>query len=294
MVSGFGRDEFGRFLFGLADVGNDLLLKKVPAIYRDLDRFHDFVLTRFLKAIADEYNDVFLESVVNFLDLINPRLIRLDLIDFLASNYGIKTDEEEDEFFRRSELLNLYQWLIRKGEDKGYKIKSVVSGLTTRIFRLDRPGCGLGIDDEFITDDKERFVALFDTIPADVLRADFFTTDEIDLWPAKWQMLQVESGIFRELCRSNYLLIRVFVDENFNSKRLLKLINIRVNDVKAFHVRLKWEVIVETDVDWIITSDGELGGIAQYFAVWGYYYDEHDYSERVDFSIKSDGEVNIV
>lgn len=294
MVSGFGRDSFGTFVFGRADIGNDYLIKKVPRIYKELDVGQNFVLKRFLEAIAALLNDIYIPKIVNFTDLIDPRKIRLDLIDFLASNFGIKTDEEEDEDFRRSELINLYQWLIRKGEDKGYLIKAAITNLSLSVKRLDRFGCGLTLDTDlnsFVLAENERFVVLFDSIPADVIPLDHIVEDDLDLWPGK--TLMIDSRL-NTLCRSNYLQMEVKVDERFSGRKFIKLMNRVVNDIKPIHVRLLWVVLIEDEIDWLIeVLSIEITTTEAGATVYSYYYQSHEF-ERVDFAISVEGEVNQV
>lgn len=290
MVSGFGVDLFGQHQFGHADVGLDLLINNVPDIYKELDLENNNLLRRFLLALRDELNVNVIPFITKFPLLRDPRFVRLDLLDFLAADFGIKTDEEEVEQFRRSEVLNLYQWLIRKGEDKGYKIKGGIRGYTIEVVALDRINCGLNTS--LVDRDEERFVRLFDDIPADKVPLDNILVDDLDAWPNKTLMIRLQNGIF-ELCRTNILKLRILYNmtPNHNAKSLLKFINSAVNDVKPIHVRLVFEVFIDFGtLIWDITLpifdivvESVLGD-----ADWSYYYDAHNFSERVDFAIHVD------
>jgi hypothetical protein len=296
MPAGFGIDSFGDVDFGVADVGREILYDKLPAIYKELDKDQNFLLKRFLRAFGEYINEKIVPLIRDFPLLRDARFIRLDLLDLLAHDFGIDTDDQEKEQYRRSELLHLYQWLIRKGEDKGYKIKGGVRSLIIDIQRLDRKKCGL--DPALIPADRERFVRMFDDTPGDVVILDDILLDDVDAWPYLTKMVLVDNGYF-DLCRTNYLklLIDISIVGSAGATNLVKFARSVVVDVKPIHVRLIIEVLADFVINWGIIANLDVDVGLGAFVVWSYYYEMPSpllgYYERVDFAIRPSLEVII-
>jgi hypothetical protein len=99
------------------------------------------------------------------------------LIKFLSRDYGLETDQFEDESFQRFEVENVVQWLNTKGAELGYLIRGLVAGFditVSGLYAIDPSWAStLPADNVFIIDgnyytDLAPERPLFDEIRADV------------------------------------------------------------------------------------------------------------------------------
>lgn len=126
----FGHDAFGSTTFGEADWARVVLWDELPGDKKqeDLDaggKYYDFVTS--LMPSFNELKNLIYKSHDH---LINPDTARIDLLSYVAGNFGITLDLAEPEAYQRTQVEIAGRWRLIKGTDTSYEILCAIHGFS--------------------------------------------------------------------------------------------------------------------------------------------------------------------
>lgn len=160
--TGFGYFPWGKFPFGSADYGKDVISRNFD--YRtDENGVENELLAHYLLTIEDSVNRV-KQQIDTIPDQIDFDRIRSDLLKYLGTTIDVVIDDSEPEEFQRSLVGNAVQFYQIKGTRASYAIRGKISGFDVTINNLYRLADDLVI---YFKDDD-----LFEIPPTS---GDFFT-----------------------------------------------------------------------------------------------------------------------
>lgn len=164
---GFGTDPFSTGQFGITDWAEEALWKAIPLIYRDLDLTQGNFLRETVNGYKPPFNELrqFIDSIPAQRD---PHDCNSNMLDLLANDFNVKTDDYKPDDFRRSAVIHISQQLLLKGTDRGYTVLGATEGYIITVTGLWETSCGSGI----LTSTGPTFVPDFDEVPADILPLD--------------------------------------------------------------------------------------------------------------------------
>jgi len=133
---GFGHDEFGPETFGNTDWARIVLWEELPEDKKqeDLDaggKYYDFVTS--LMPSFDELKVLIYKSREH---LIDPDTARIDLLDYVARNFGITLDLAEPEAYQRTQVEIAGRWRLIKGTDTSYVILCAIHGFDVTVKKM--------------------------------------------------------------------------------------------------------------------------------------------------------------
>jgi len=125
----FGLEGFGTDTFGRANWGKKVTWEALPQIYRNKD---DGSLEKFTGAIEDLFNEIKRYTDL-YLNLFDPRQIRKDLLETLASNFGItKETRWSDDFLMY--FIEAISTIVRmKGRTKSIEVILRIAGFNATV-----------------------------------------------------------------------------------------------------------------------------------------------------------------
>lgn len=252
VASGFGGSSppgFGRGQFGRADWTYAAIYRAIPEEYRLRDQNEDFVLRKLFDALGKSANPLILKTD-RFPLLRSADDVDIELIDFLAQDFGIVTDQELSNQSRRSQVTHAVKWFILKGRKKSYVILGAIFGYLVTVENVYAESC----DSTSLTNGDHKWLALYDEVPADVIPTDHAAEDSLDIYPFR---------MWPEHCPSHSLCLtirRPFRTASINAfQTVLKIVDRLKTSVKPIHVDFHClSYIEEFDVNWDIEVDLKL------------------------------------
>lgn len=184
---GFGHHPFGQNPFGFGSWADAVLFNRFPAWVREADTRVGGETTeplrRYNKSIGPAFNEI-KRLIGEFTSLSDADRIPEKNITAFAYNFGIPENEEKDEAFRRSEILNQHLLILQKGLVKGYEIIAAFNGLLVNVVHLWALDCR-DPNTKFVTEPPSSYIAKFDETPADEIPLDRFYADRFAIWPRR-------------------------------------------------------------------------------------------------------------
>jgi hypothetical protein len=132
---GFGHGSFGHEPFGNINWCKVVLWDELDESYRTADEAAGSPYLKFVQSMAPSFN--YLRAYIRrFGKLMDPRVIRHDLLLFFASNFGITIDLAEPEAFQRMRVDLAMRWNLIKGEIESYVVLCRVHGFEVNVIPL--------------------------------------------------------------------------------------------------------------------------------------------------------------
>lgn len=133
---GFGHDRFGDETFGNIDWAKVVLWDELPEEKKqeDLDaggKYYDFVTS-----LMPAFNELAMLICKSHEHLINPDTVRIDLLDYVAKNFGITLDLAEPEAYQRTQVEIAGRWRLIKGQDTSYIILGAIHGFDVVVTKM--------------------------------------------------------------------------------------------------------------------------------------------------------------
>lgn len=239
--SGFGEFPFGEDPFGRANWTRAAIYHAIPAEYRQRDQEQGDVLRRTFEALAKSMNPLVL-SLDRFPLLRSPDDVPIDLLDNLARDFGITTDQELSNARRRGEVTHAVRWFLLKGRKKAYIIIGAIFGYLVTVDNVYAEDC----DDPTLTHGEHKWLALYDEVPSDVIPTDFVIDDPLDIYPYRAWPYHCPSHSLCITIRRASLTAPI---NAFNT--VLKIVQKMRDTVRPIHVDFACLAFIETfDLDW--------------------------------------------
>lgn len=135
---GFGHGSFGKFPFGKADFGDEVVIRTfADELLEDEDdpTGVNRRLLNYLTLIKNSANRV--KGAIDAIpDQIDFDKVRDDLIVYLGRSFGVEIDDAEPPDFRRSLVGGAILFYRIKGTLESYKIRGKISGFDVSVFQL--------------------------------------------------------------------------------------------------------------------------------------------------------------
>jgi len=246
--SGFGTSEngYGGSPWGRAGFTYSGVYKAIPEEYRVRDKNEGLLLRKIFDGLAKSLDPLVLQTD-RFPLLRSPDDIPIELIDELAQDFGIVTDQELSNRRRRGEVTHAVRWFLLKGRKKAYIIIGALFGYIVTVDNVYADDCDTGT----LVRGNHKWLALYDEVPADVIPTDKIMDDPLDIYPyPAWP----------EKCPSHSLCLtirRPTVTAPINAfQTVLKIVDRIKKTVKPIHVDLFCLKYIEIlDVTWDIDLD---------------------------------------
>ena len=182
---GFGWQQWGSFPFGSSDWSEEVTWKILPLYNHDLDSTITGVpipLRRWINALKPLLEELRIKWQT-FPALWNADTCPISNLPQLAYTVGLVDDASKPESLRRSQILNVAQLVINKGNDRGYEIIAALNGLLVTITPLWAADCFTTPSSAFNTTPPSEFYGTFGNFPADMIILDEVYDDLYAKWP---------------------------------------------------------------------------------------------------------------
>lgn len=132
-MHGFGHGAFGERTFGEVDWARVVLWEELPEDKKqeDLDeggKYYDFVTS-----LMPSFNELKTLIYKSHEHLIDPDTVRIDLLNYVARNFGITLDLAEPEAYQRTQVEIAGRWRLIKGTDTSYEILCAIHGFNVEV-----------------------------------------------------------------------------------------------------------------------------------------------------------------
>jgi len=138
---GFGQQPFGEHPFGDVDYAKIVLWDELPPDLKDDDERVGSPYRTFVNAMAPNYQWI-RNHIRRFQTIVDPRRIRIDLLEWFGQNFGIQIDLEEPEAYQRMRANLAARWNIIKGTVDSYTVLCRVHGFEVNVIPLWWDGTG--------------------------------------------------------------------------------------------------------------------------------------------------------
>jgi hypothetical protein len=132
---GFGEGEFGINPFGDVDYAKIVLWDELPPDLKDDDERQGYPYKTFVESMAPNFQWI-RNHIRRFRYIVDPRRIRLDLLEWFGQNFGIAVDVAEPEAFQRMRANLAARWNIIKGTVDSYVVLCRVHGFEVEVVPL--------------------------------------------------------------------------------------------------------------------------------------------------------------
>jgi Phage tail protein (Tail_P2_I) len=184
---GFGWQLYGFYPFGSSDWAEEVTWKILPVYKHEQDIVVTGVpypLRKFidgLKPLLEELRFKWQQ----FPFLWDANRCPLSNLPQLAYTVGLVDDPSKPEALRRSQILNVAQLVLNKGNDRGYEIIAALNGLLVSITPLWADDCYTTAPADFGTTGPTEFYATFGSFGADEVVLDEVFDDFYARWPKR-------------------------------------------------------------------------------------------------------------
>lgn len=127
-MRGFGHGAFGRRQFGHIDWARAVLWEELPEADRQLDMEAGGAYYNFVTCLMPSFDELKNLIYKNHEHLMNPRTVRMDLLKYVAGNFGVVLDYAEPEEYQRTQTEIAGRWRLIKGTKKSYEILCAIHG----------------------------------------------------------------------------------------------------------------------------------------------------------------------
>jgi phage tail P2-like protein len=205
---GYGWQLFGHFPFGSSDWAEEVTWKILAVYKREQDLFVDGVpepLRKFINALKPLLEELRFKWE-QFPSLWDANRCPISNLPQLAYSVGLVDDDSKPEALRRSQILNVAQLVLNKGNDRGYQIVASLNGLLVGITPLWADDCYTDEPTDFHTTPPSEFYATFGDFPADSISMDVVFSDYYEKWPRRLR--------WDEPCRTAWLDLHFYTADN--------------------------------------------------------------------------------
>lgn len=182
---GFGWQQWGFFPFGSSDWAEEVTWEILPVYKRE----QDIEITGVqypLRKLIDSLKPL-LEALrfkwQEFPYLWDANRCPLSNLPQLAYSVGLVDDTSKSEELRRSQVLNVAQLVLNKGNDRGYEIIAALNGLLVLITPLWAADCFTTPSTDFSASGPTEFFGTFANFAADEIILDETYDDFYAKWP---------------------------------------------------------------------------------------------------------------
>lgn len=131
----FGNSPFGANPFGHIDWSRIVLWEELPSEMKESDAQAGYPYREFVYSFCPGF-DWLRSNIDRFKYLDDPNKIRLNLLSYLASNFGIDLDEEQPESYQRMRVQIAGRWNIIKGTILSYIVLCKIYGFECDVIPL--------------------------------------------------------------------------------------------------------------------------------------------------------------
>ena len=132
---GFGNDPFGDYPFGDVNYCRIVLWDELPEAIKDQDLASGGHYLTFVDSLAPSFQWI-RNHIQSFNTIMDPRIIRHDLLALFAANFGITIDLAEPEDYQRGRASLAALWNIIKGTVRSYEVLCRVHGFEVEVVPL--------------------------------------------------------------------------------------------------------------------------------------------------------------
>lgn len=182
---GWGWQQYGFFPFGSSDWSEEVTWRILPLYKHDQDLVVTGVaypLRKFINAIKPLLEELRFKWQ-EFPYLWDANRCPLSNLPQLAYTVGLVDDASKPEVLRRSQVLNVAQLVINKGNDRGYEIIAALNGLLVTITPLWAADCFTTPSASLSNTGPSSYYATFGNFAADQVILDEVFDDFYAKWP---------------------------------------------------------------------------------------------------------------